>query len=205
MLKYILEPVGKLLKLKSGIEKNPGKWTGQSVTPESIQLTVDGLNKVDKEADDAQNAAITKLSEARSVAAAAELEADSIINLAIGLEKGSPEKLSNDYGINVKKSSTPKSIPSTSHLVTLKDDVDGEGIIASTNVDPDASMYEWQRGSSTDASKTDVIPEMKLFKVTKKTTFVDDDVVKGVRYFYRVRATNTAGAGAWSEAVSRVQ
>ncbi|MCL5028927.1 MAG: hypothetical protein M1480_07895, partial [Bacteroidetes bacterium] len=41
----------------------------------------------------------------------------------------------------------------------------------------------------------DVVPEMKFFKATKKAAFVDDDVVKGVRYFYRVRATNTAGAG----------
>ena len=46
---------------------------------------------------------------------------------------------------------------------------------------------------------------MKLYKTTTKTPFVDDDVFKGVRYFYKVRAINAAGEGPWSEAVSRVQ
>ncbi len=205
MLKYISDAVGRLLRLKAGIEKNPDRWSGQSTTPAAIQTIVDGLNKVDKEADDAQNLAISKHSEARSLTAAAELEADSISNLAIGLEKGSPEKLSNDYGINVKKSFSPKPVPTVGHLVTLKDDVDGEGFVVSTNVDPDASMYEWQKGPAADPLKTDIIPELRFFKATKKSYFVDDDVIKGVRYFYRVRATNSAGAGAWSEPVSSVQ
>lgn len=46
---------------------------------------------------------------------------------------------------------------------------------------------------------------MKNFKTTKKTSFVDDEVPKGVRVFYRVRAANTNGVGPWSEAVSKVQ
>jgi hypothetical protein len=39
----------------------------------------------------------------------------------------------------------------------------------------------------------------------KKTSFIDDEVAKGIRIFYRVRAANTNGVGPWSEAVSRVQ
>jgi hypothetical protein len=41
--------------------------------------------------------------------------------------------------------------------------------------------------------------------LTKKTSFVDDDVPKGTRIFYRVRAANTKGVDPWSEAVSMVQ
>jgi len=45
---------------------------------------------------------------------------------------------------------------------------------------------------------------MKNFKTTKKTSFVDDEVAKGTRIFYRVRAANANDRDAWSEAVSRV-
>ena len=34
---------------------------------------------------------------------------------------------------------------------------------------------------------------------------VDDDVVSGSRYFYRVRGVNTSGPGPWSEPVNAVQ
>ena len=35
-----------------------------------------------------------------------------------------------------------------------------------------------------------VIPSMYFFKTSSKTTFVDDDIVKGIMYFYRVSAAN---------------
>ena len=204
MVKYLVDLVTRLLKLKSGIEKNPTTWANQTVAPDKILTIVDGLNKVGKEADDLQAALSAKLAEARRLQAEGEKEADSIESLAIGLEKGSPEKLI-EYGISVKKSPSKKTNPTTVLHPSLKDDTDGEGFIVTTTYDSAADMYEWEKGTGADASKTDVVPEMKFFKATKKTSFVDDDVVKGVRYFYRVRATNTAGAGPWSEAVSRVQ
>jgi len=48
-------------------------------------------------------------------------------------------------------------------------------------------------------------PPYPFLKSTKKLVYVDDDVEAGVRYFYRVRAVNATGAGAWSEPVSAVQ
>lgn len=44
---------------------------------------------------------------------------------------------------------------------------------------------------------------MKNFESTKKTSFVDDEVPKGVRVFYRVRAANTNGVGLWSEPLAK--
>jgi len=41
---------------------------------------------------------------------------------------------------------------------------------------------------------------MTLFKTTRKISFVDDDVVKGQRVFYKVRAVNPAGVGPWKRA-----
>jgi len=55
------------------------------------------------------------------------------------------------------------------------------------------------------ASVTDIIPEMKLYKTTTKTLVSDHDIPKGIRLFYKVRAVNAAGPGPWSEAVSKVQ
>ncbi len=204
MLKYISETSDRLSKLKDGIVKNPGTWTNQAVTPESIQTQIDGLNSIGKAVEDLQSQASSKLAEARALQKAADKEAASIENLAIGLEKGDPAKL-NEYGIKLKKAPAKKTVPVDVLQVTLQDDTDGEGFIVTASYDASADMYEWEKGKADDPTKTDVIPELKFFKATKKTTYVDDDVVKGVRYFYRVRATNTAGAGPWSEAVSRVQ
>ena len=205
MLKYIVEAVTRLQKLKSGIVKNPTVWTGQAVTPETIQTTIDGLDKVEKESEDLQSELSSKHVEARNVSAAAEKEAGSITNLAIGLEKGNQEKLSTEYGISMKKEAAQKSAPVTPLHIALQDDTDGIGYIVSTQKDQSADNYEWHKGQGANPADTNTIPEMKFFKYTSKTTFVDDDVAKGVRYFYRVRAVNTAGVGAWSEAVSRVQ
>ncbi len=138
--------------------------------------------------------------------ACAEIEdyAQRVSSIAIGLEGSSQEKLL-PYGIKLRKPVVKKLVPSKVLLPSLADDVDGVGFIVSTQYDGDADIYEWQKGIGADPTKTDVIPEMKLFKTTTKASFVDDDVQKGVRVFYRVRASNSAGQGQWSEAVSRVQ
>ena len=74
-----------------------------------------------------------------------------------------------------------------------------------TAKDDVADSYEWQKGQGTDPKDTSTIPPMSFFKQTSKTVFIDDEVLKGIRYFYRVRAVNRNGQGPWSEPVSRVQ
>jgi hypothetical protein len=102
---------------------------------------------------------------------------------------------------------TKETIPAPTKILIpkLEDDTDGEGFIVSTQTDPHADYYEWQKGTGTNAADANTIPELKNFKTTKKISFVDDEVVKGVRTFYRVRAANTNCVGPWSEAVGRVQ
>lgn len=110
-----------------------------------------------------------------------------------------------DYDIKVRKLAVKKPVPSLALIPELKDDVDGVGFIISSQVDPDADKYEYEKGVGLDPQDLNTIPKMLHFKITSKTIFVDDDVVPGVRYFYRVRAFNATGEGAWSAAVSRVQ
>ena len=204
MVKYLAELISRFTGYKSGITKNPDVWKDREETPEAIQNHIDAVQKVGGELDDLNEQLALKTAEARKLQKEETRYADDFENLAIGLEKSNPDKLML-YNIELRKSLTKKSIPTDILHPKLADDTDGVGYIVSTNSDANANQYEWQKGVAADPSKTDVIPEMKFFKTTIKTSFVDDDVAKGVRYCYRVRAVNSAGEGPWSEAVSRVQ
>jgi len=204
MIKYLFDSSNRLKSLKSGMEKNTALWENQPDKPDMVQLKIDALTSKEKEIDDIRTSLSIKQSEAHALSSEAESYADRIESIAIGLENSSVEKL-NEYGIKLRKTSTKRPIPSQVLIPVLADDSDGVGFVVSTQTDANADIYEWQKGSGTDASKTDTIPEMKLFKTTTKTFFVDDDIPKGVRMFYRVRAVNSVGQGPWSQAVSRVQ
>jgi len=162
------------------------------------------LNSKDKAIDDAKDALSAAHAEARKLQITAVRFADDLENSAIAYEKSDADKLSR-YGINIRKEKTRKPAPTAVIHAALQDDTDGIGFIVSTNVDSNGDQYEWFKGNNSDPTKTDVIPEMKLYKTITKTSFVDDDVLKGIRYFYKARAINAAGEGSWSEAVSRVQ
>ncbi len=204
MTKYILEIITRLTNFKNGQIKNPDKWNKPDETPEVVQGIIDGLNNASKAIDDAKENLSIAQTNARNLEAEAIKKADELENSAIAYEKNDTAKLSL-YGIELRKPKERKPVPTSTLHPKLQDDTDGVGFILATNVDSVADQYEWQKGTGADATKTDVIPEMKLFKTTTKTSFVDDDVAQGVRYFYRVRAINAAGEGPWSEAVSRVQ
>jgi len=204
MLKYLADVVARLNSLKQGMEKNPTKWATQTITPAQVQTTIDDLETISKDDSSLKEQVTANQAKAHTAQTAAEKLADIIESIAVGLEEGNQDNL-NSYGIKLRKIPSKKAAPSTSLHPALADDTDGEGFIVSTTYDSDADLYEWLKGVSPDPTKLDTIPEMKFFKTTKKTTFVDDEVAKGVRVFYKVRAVNSAGNGPWSEAVSRVQ
>ncbi len=204
MIKYINETVSRLEAEKNGMEKNSSKWQNQSDTPASVQAIIDGLNAKEKEIEGIKNSLSIAQGEAKALQAAAEKVADRIENIAIGLEDGSQDQL-NIYGIKLRRERSKRQVPTTVLTPSLADDYDGVGFIVTTTKDPDADYYEWQKGEGESAAVTDKIPALKFFKTTTKVSFVDDEVPKGVRIFYKVRAVNSAGQGPWSEAVSRVQ
>ena len=204
MIKYIADSSTTFKGLKNGMEKNPTVWTNQADTPAKMQEKIDLLDSTEKEIEGIKEQLAVKQIEAHKLCAELDEYASRVTSIAMGLEGNNQEKLL-PYGIKLRKPVVKKSVPSKVLLPSLVDDVDGIGFIVSTQYDGDADIYEWQKGIGTDPTKTDVIPELKLFKTTTKTSFVDDDVQKGVRVFYRVRASNSAGEGQWSGAVSRVQ
>ena len=204
MLAYLSEVKDRLKLLKAGMVKNAAIWTSQNVKPEDVDTAVAAIETKDARVEAVKQEQTILLGDARELSTSSIKLADKIENLALGLHADDAEKLV-EYGIKTRKAATPKPAPTKALIPVLEDDSDGEGFIVSTQKDPDADFYEWQKGIGTNAADQKAIPELKNFKTTKKTNFVDDDVAKGVRIFYRVRAANTNGNGAWSEAVSRVQ
>lgn len=204
MLTYLSEVSDRLKLLLGGMKKNPEVWVNQSVKPEDVEAALAAIDTKDGEVETVKQAQTLKLGEARELSVTSGKLADKIENLALGIHTDEAEKLV-EYGIKTRKAAAPRPAPTKVLIPTLEDDTDGEGFIVSTQKDPDADYYEWQKGIGTNAADPKAIPELKNIKTTKKTSFVDDEVPKGTRIFYRVRAANANGNGAWSEAVSRVQ
>ena len=130
--------------------------------------------------------------------------ADKLKALATGLHNEELHKLT-EYNVMLRRKATAAPKPTKVIIPVLEDDTDRAGFIISTQPDGDASNYQWFKGMSADPKNANIVPDMQPFKITSKTTFVDDEVEKGVRYFYKVQAFNTRGSGPMSEPVSRIQ
>ncbi len=204
MLQYLRAEIDRLNGFMFGRAKNPEKWANNEVTEAEIKTSIDSLAAAEKQIEEIKNMLSQKQAEAKNLKAIAVKLGDKVENFINGYHADEPQKLI-DYGIEPKRQYTRKQAPVNKLLVLIQDDTDGEGFILTTNPDPDADMYEWYKGFGADPAKTDIIPPMNPLKTTKKISFVDDDIPKGVRVFYKVRPVNSKGDGPWSEPVSRVQ
>lgn len=204
MIRYLRDENDRLTRFKGGMEKHTAKWAGNELTPVIIQDQINLLDAKEKQIEETKTLLNQQQMEAKILQQAAVKLGDQVENFINGFHSNEPEKLL-DYGLEPRKSYTKKQAPVTKPQISIQDDYDGEGFILTTQSDPDAEMYEWYKGIGADPTKPDLTPAMTLLKTTKKTSFVDDDVVKGMRVFYKVRVTNSKGDGPWSEAVSKVQ
>jgi hypothetical protein len=205
MTKYIDDLVKEFLSRKSGIEKNASLWQAMPVKVEEIDTIVASFKTIEKDIDDALALVQQLRAKARAMEAEKRSKITQIDNLAYGLHNDDASQLLN-YGITLKKGSSAKAIPNKGVVKSIIDDYDGEGFIVERESLQEADNYEWQKAKGDDAAITN-IDENKFmhFKVSRVKSFVDDEIKKGVRYFYRFRGFNAAGHGAWSEPVSRVQ
>ncbi len=205
MTKYIDDLVKDLVARKSGIEKNAIKWEGMPVKTEDIDSIVVELQTLEKQIDDTVEAAQQLRAKARIMVDENKRKVEKIDNLAYGLHNDDRTQLLS-YGITLKSNYTAKSAPGKGFIKSIVDDSDGEGFIIEREVVPNAENYEWDKAQAEDVAITNIdSAKFTHFKVTNRKSFVDDDVKKGVRYFYRFRGFNANGNGAWSEPVSRVQ
>jgi hypothetical protein len=204
MIKYLSELSDRLKALNNGMLKNPNTWANHEITAEIVQQKIDELTDKEGEIEGLKESIAIAQTSARTPQVADEKFVEKLENFVFAYYTETPEKLI-EYDLTARKEAKPKPAITRKLTITIQDDTDGEGFILTTQVDTDAEMYEWYKGISTDPTKTDVIPPMTLLKTTKKITFVDDDVIKGQRVFYKVRAVNSTSEGPWSEPVSRVQ
>lgn len=205
MTQYIQTLVLILKALKSGLGINAAQWLGQPVTEIALDGAITDLEKQEEKIELAMNVLQQERAKGRQLYLKHLALANQTENLALGIHAAEPEKLT-DYDIKLKKPGAAKPVPGKAVVKNIADDDDGEGFILERDAVADAANYEWQKAAGDSPSVTN-IDEGKFshFKTTKKVKFVDDDVKRGVRYFYRVRAFNATGNGAWSEPVSRVQ
>jgi hypothetical protein len=204
MTKFLQALKTRLGNLKNGIHKNLAVWNNQPESEATLAVNITAIEDMEQKVKDAEEALMLARKEARELERELTLVADTVENKAIGFHTATPDRLIN-YDIHLRKERQKRPVPSELLVVDLKDDVDGEGFIITTQVDINADRYEWEKGMTDDPKNLDIIPKMSHFKTASKTSFVDDDVVAGTRYFYRVRAINCNGEGPWSNPSSRVQ
>ncbi len=205
MTKYIDDLVKEFSNRKSGIEKNASIWQAMPVKTEEIDTSIIELKALEKQIDDSLENVQQLRAKARLLVVEKKKKIDKIDNLAYGLHNDDNSQLLS-YGITLKRSVMQKGIPSKGVVKSIIDNYDAEGFILEREVVTDADNYEWQKAVVNDAGVT-FIDSNKFthFKVSTRKSFIDEDVKKGVRYFYRFRGFNNMGNGAWSEPVSRVQ
>jgi hypothetical protein len=205
MTNYIQEAELRLKALLSGINANAADWTGQPVTAAQVSGMLSDLDKADTDVDKALHDLQEHRDNARKTATDANRLAGQIENLVQGIYASNPVKMV-EYGVKERKSPQVRPVPGKATIKSIADDADGEGFVLERTSAADADNYEWQKATGTDPAVTN-IDESKFahYKTTKKVKFVDDDVKRGTRYFYRVRAVNASGNGPWSEAVSALQ
>ena len=204
MVKYVDSVISRLRSLKTGMENNSVLWNGITETPATVQTKIDELIAKEKQMNDAQNEWKVRISESHTLSDTAEKYADKLEALATGIHNETPEKLT-EYNVAQRKKGSAIPKPTKVIIPVLEDDTDGVGFIISTQNDIEASNYQWFKGAGADPKNASSVPELQPFKITSKTVFVDDDVEKGVRYFYKVQSFNANGSGPMSEAVSRIQ
>ena len=205
MTKYIEEEINKLNALKNGMTLNPALWVGQPVTPAMIDAAVADLLGQDQRIETSKDQLQQFRTGGRQKVETYDTGiAAKVINLAVGLHNNDPQKL-NEYDIHLRQPGQPLPIPPKAIIAFMRDDDDGIGFKIKVQPLADASAYEWEKGQAPQPNQLVLAPPYTFWRTSSKTQLVDDDVEKGIRYFYRVRAINATGAGEWSEPVSHVQ
>jgi len=202
MQKNLQKIFDRLIALKNGMVINALKWVGQPVDTADVDVATAAITAKDGEIETSKDALSTKRAEGRTVVETQTDLADQIENLALGIHQSDKEKLV-QYNIKERKTPEPKDPPGQAVIASVKTDSDGVGFVIAIQPLVDAEDFDIER-AETDAAVM-VATEFKHIKTTKKLTYVDDDVVSGRRYHYRVIPFNRRGSGPASAVISAIQ
>ncbi len=205
MVKYLNTIITRLQKMSKGINNNNADWTGQPLQGIDVDTEVIALQKRQQAIDDAMDVLKQANKAGRDASPAGNKMITQVENLANGIYANNTGKLT-EYGVAVRAAGQAQPAPMKGVISKIIDDVDGEGFILERTTLVNTDTYEWEKAAGTDAKVLTIDPTLFMhFKTTKKNKFVDDDVLKGIRYFYRERGINANFNGEWSEAVSALQ
>ena len=205
MVKYLDTIITRLQKMSKGINNNNADWTGQPVQAIDVDTEIKNLQKQQQAIDDATDVLKQANKAGRDASPAGNKMVVQVENLANGIYANNTGKLT-EYGVAIRAVGHALPAPGKGVITSIIDDVDGEGFILERTTLVNAGNYEWEKATGKDATVLTIDPSLfQHYKTTKKNKFVDDDVLKGVRYFYRERGINANFNGEWSEAVSALQ
>ncbi len=208
MFKLLQAVYDRLMAVKNGLTANLTRWTGQPDTPESLDALLIQIQVKDQEIKALQVLLNDKREEARKLAAAINKQVDQTERRANGIHAADVERLA-DYGIHVPGTPsarrTAATVPEKAVIREIMNDDDGEGFVLRHDKLDTADHYEIERGASPADRPNERPSALGFLRTTKKLKNLDDDVVSGIRYWYRVRGVNRRGPGEWSEVVNAIQ
>jgi hypothetical protein len=186
------------------MKANAEKWQNQPITVVELEGYIKKLEDAEASIESTANALQQFREAGRNLVEEITVKVGQVDSFAEGIHALEQAKLM-EYGIEGRKDKSSKPIPVKAVINSIADEPDGVGFIVTFLKLAGADHYEVEKGMAPNADDKVLAPPYPFLKSTSKTVVYDDDIVKGKRYFYRVRGINAAGSGAWSEPVSRVQ
>jgi len=205
-LLYVDHQIEHLKMKKAGIIANPDDWTDTDITAVSVQSKIDVLELAKKIVLDNEVVLHNSRLAARKAAEVGKVDDDLLVLKVKGRYAANTEKWA-EYGVDAHDAITSKkeaAVPAKGMIKSIEDGPDAEGFIIKGKAIQLVDVYEWQKGVGSIAD-ANIIPVFVHLITNKKCKIIDDDVQKGIRYFYRYRAYNAHGFGEWSEPVSKIQ
>ncbi len=199
---YLDNEIQILTDLSKGMGTNSAQWAGQPVTKADVDLMITQLGKRKTDIEDALEKVSLARNAARDDVKLKIKSSDQVTNLARGIHAMETEKLVN-YNIKERAISSTTPVPGMAVVSSVKDDTDGIGFVITIQPLANATDFDIERSVTT--ADITVPGEFKHLKSIKKLTYIDDDVIKGMRYHYRATGFNRNGSGKVSASISAVQ
>jgi hypothetical protein len=204
MLKYLQGTYDVLAGLKTGIQRNLAKWSGQPDSPATVQSDIDEILTIHGELEMLKSQLKQKQQQARALNSRLKIKAGQTAARAAGIHADEFQKLA-EYNLARSSKGAKRPVPRKAIIKIIDRDDDGIGFKLKVQRLEHVDYFEWQKGIVPGNVAGVLQPPYPFWRSSGKQNVVDNDVEAGQRCFYRVRGVNSTGPGEWSEPVNGVQ